>query len=411
MTIETRDGEVIRQLRAGRHGQGGVFRVGDGLAVLDPRWAQEVSSVNFAERMMPDRLVDVLRGRDSVAVSWKSLRAAWASRIAQLSEPPRVAELEDRLRALIEERIGRELDLPRAIQDVFTQALVPTVLSDLRPRELAAVLRDQSHKLTRLLRTDQRKETRWEELCSMVLQVRAGRAVRRVLRDRARGRRPRQLDLADPMVDDLPVLGMDRAAFAVTTVLTAIAGPPGAVATCLLLELVRRPDWAARVAEELAAVRRDRFHEAPGRTAPITYRFVKETLRVWTSPLVLTRIAQVPLCVDGERVDPGQRFHVSPYFLHHDAHEWPDPDTFDPDRWLPESGRGPAHSCAYAPFGWSATSCIGAGLGTIELMLLARLFTTEYRIDAIDPEGVEMLLASVPLPIGFRGAIARRADG
>jgi len=43
-------------------------------------------------------------------------------------------------------------------------------------------------------------------------------------------------------------------------------------------------------------------------------------------------------------------------------------------------------------------------------MLLARLFSIRYRIDAIDPENVEIVLASVPLPVGFRGEVSRRGD-
>ena len=104
----------------------------------------------------------------------------------------------------------------------------------------------------------------------------------------------------------------------------------------------------------------------------------------------------------------GQLFHLSPYFAHHDTRQWSDPDTFDPDRWLPEVDGGPADSCAYAPFGWSPTSCIGAGLGLTELMLLCYLFSTRYRIEAVDPQAVEMVMASVPLPVGFRGVINRR---
>lgn len=409
MTIETTDGAVIRQLRAGRERDGRVFRVGRGLAVLDPQLAHEVNASNFADRMMADRFVDLIRGRQSPGVSWKSLRDAWIARLGELSEPSAVAELEGRMEELADARLDRELDLPWAVQEIFTQALIPTVIAGLSPRDFARLRDDQSYKLTRLMRPGQRHDTRREKLRSAFLQIQAGRVARRELRGRAKGRRPRRLDLADTLVDELPNLGMDRAAFAVTMVLTAIAGPPGAVAVCMLLELVRRPEWAERLQEELAAIAPEEFRRSPIRAAPVTYRFVRETLRKWSSPLVLTRVVQKPLTVDGETLDPGDLFHLSAYFVHHDPEEWDDPETFDPDRWLPGSGRGPARSCAHVPFGWSPTSCIGAGLGTIELMLLARLFTTRYRIDAVEPETVEVLLSSVPLPVGFRGVISRRS--
>lgn len=406
--MEIRDGAGIAAVRA-RHREGQrVFPLIGTLAVLDPHQAQKVNAATFDGVPMPDRLVDLLRGRGSPTVLWKEVRAGWVAQLAKLGAPSCVAALEDRLAGLVDERLGRPSELPWAIQEVFTQALIPTVLADLSPRELGVIRRDQLSKLQRLMRVEQREDTGSEKLASAFHEVRAGLVTRRVLRGRARDRRPRQLDLADPVVDLLPALGMDRAAFAVTTVLTAIAGPPGAVAVCLLLELCRRPDWAARLAEEIAAIPAERFHESPLRAAPTAYRFVRETLRFWSSPLLLTRVARVRCEVDGHRLEPGHEFNLSPYFLHHDPREWDDPDVFDPDRWLPGSGRGPARACAYAPFGWSPTSCVGAGLGTIELMLLCRLFTTRYRIVPEDLDAVEMVLASVPLPVGFQGTIERR---
>lgn len=406
--VEVRDDEGIRGLRS-RHREGArVFPLGGALAVLDPRWAQEVNTASFTDLPLPDRLLDVLRGRESERVLWKEVRAGWTSQLKRLAAPQHVATLDGRMAALVDRRLGRELDLPWAIQEIFTRALIPTVLADLSARDFAILRDDQSCKLARLMRTPQREDTGREKLVSAYHQVRAGRVARRALRGRARGRRPRQLDLADPAVDLLPVLGMDRAAFAVTTVLTAIAGPPGAVAVCLLLELCRRPEWATRLEEEIAAIPAERYHEAPLRAAPTAYRFVREILRFWSSPLLLTRVARVACEVDGHRLEPGHEFNLSPYFLHHDPREWDDPDVFDPDRWLPGSGRGPAHACAYAPFGWSPTSCVGAGLGTIELMLLCRLFTTRYRIVPEDLDAVEVVLASVPLPAGFRGRIETR---
>lgn len=50
----------------------------------------------------------------------------------------------------------------------------------------------------------------------------------------------------------------------VTAVLTAIAGPPGSAAACLLYELTRRPEWAERMAEELAPIAPAELHN----TAP-----------------------------------------------------------------------------------------------------------------------------------------------
>ena len=397
----------MQELRARRQEGGGLFHVPKGLAVLDAECAHAANATNFSDTTLPDRLVDLVRGRESPKITWDEVRAVWFRQMKALATAEHVAALENRLRAEIDLRLGREVDLSKAVQEIFTRALIPTILADLTPRELERVLRDQDYKLSRLMRTELRQETFPELVRSAILQIRTGRVVRKVIRDRIQGRRPRQTDLTDPIVDLLPTLGMDRAAFSVTAVLTAIAGPPGAVATCMLLELVRSERWTAELTGELWSVSSDAFHDSPTRTAPTTYRFVREVLRCWSSPLVLTRRVKTPLQIGEHELEVDRHFHLSPYFVHHDPQIWDDPDVFDPDRWLPKSDRGPRKTCGYVPFGWKPTSCVGATQGLAELILLCRLFTTEYRLEA-DTEGTEVVMAAVPLPVGFRGTIRRR---
>jgi cytochrome P450 len=62
----------------------------------------------------------------------------------------------------------------------------------------------------------------------------------------------------------------------------------------------------------------------------------------------------------------------------------------------------------YVPFGWSPRACIGAGIGTAQLILLCHLLCTRYRVQRAEPEAVRMALLSVPLPRNFRGTISRR---
>jgi hypothetical protein len=119
---------------------------------------------------------------------------------------------------------------------------------------------------------------------------------------RASGRRARQCDLTDAIVDLLPQLGVSRGMDAVSTVPTAVGGPPGSAAASLLYELARHPDWAAKVAEELCGLTAADFAAAPTRAAPLTHRFIKEVLRLWSPPLVLVRPARVTVDVGTTRL-------------------------------------------------------------------------------------------------------------
>lgn len=249
----------------------------------------------------------------------------------------------------------------------------------------------------------------------MVLaQFRAGLAVRAEIRGRARGTRPRHYDLTDLVVDLLDRLRADRAAEAVTTVLTAIAGPPGAAAASPVYELVRHPRWVATIAAEMSGVDDAEFVATPQNTAPLTARFVREVLRLWSPPLFLTRMVRKEIAVPDGVLLPGQHYLLSPYMIHHDPRNWPDPDIFDPDRWLPDNTGRRAAGTHYLPFGFAPMSCIGAGMGLVVLMLLCRLLRTRYRIEP-DLPVPPVVLAAIPLrtvsPAASNGTGDRRGEG
>jgi len=401
--------DALSELRAKSYAEGGVFWVRDGeLGVFDPDAAQQINAINFGDLTLPDKLADLLRGRTSKPFSWKQLRDVWIAQLRRLSDAEGISQLAARMGDLLDQRLDRTVDLVWVAQEVCTQALLPLVVTGLPAADQARVLRDQTLKLTRLLAIAAEREPFWKEIRAILIQVGAGSAVRRELRGRAAGRRPRRLDLTDPVVDMLPELGIDRAVDAVTAVLTAIAGPPGAAAACLLYALHQHPDWTARLTSELTALPVEKLYCAPTHVAPLTYRFVKETLRMWTPPLLMTRQARTNIALEQAQLNVDQRYLLSAYLIHHDPRHWKDPDSFDPDRWLPDASHGPCSHATYVPFGWAPKTCIGAGLGTAQLILLCHLICTRYRIQLSEPEAVRMALAAVPLPQNFCGTITQQ---
>lgn len=408
MAVSPGELDVLRELRDRSYAEGGVFWVtGDELAVFDPELAQQINALNFHDLTLPDGLGDLLRGRSSEPMRWQRIRAAWIAQMRRLSDAEGLEQLAARMGHLLDERLDRPLDLVWAAQEVSARALVPVVVDGLGAADTARVLRDQTFKIGELLVTELTRETWRQKIRGVLIQVSAGLAVRRELRGRATGRRPRRLDLADPIVDLLPELGLDRAVDAVTGVLTAIAGPPGAAAACLFYELTGRPDWAARLADELAPIPPAELYAAPSRVAPLTHRFVRETLRMWSPTPLVNRSVRTQIHHERACLKAGQGYLLSPDIIHHDPRHWQNPDVFDPDRWLHEA-EGPGSGASYVPFGWSPRACIGAGLGTSQLILLCSLLCTRYHVQLAEPEAVRMALVSVPLPRNFRGTITRR---
>jgi cytochrome P450 len=403
------DLDLLADLRAKRREKGSVFwNDEDELAVFDPLLAQRVNALNFADLTLPDKLGDLVRGHTSEPVSWKQVRAAWAVQLHRLAAGEEVGKLAARMISLLDARLDRPLDLVWLAQEVSGQALVPVVMDGLSTTDLEHIVRDQNLKAIGLVTSVDRQSLK-QKIQTTFIQLRTGAVIRRELRGRAAGRRPRRLDLTDPVVDLLPVLGIDRAVPAMVAMLTAIGGPPGAAAACLLFELTRHSDWYGRLAGELAPIPKEEFYAAPTRVAPLSYNFVRETLRLWSPPMLFARIARVDLDLETVCLKTGQRYLLSPHLTHRDPRYWKDPETFDPDRWLPGAEHGPCHAASYVPFGWAPKACIGAGMGTTLLMLLCHMMCTRYRLEVEEPQAVRMSLGAAPLPLNFRGTIVRRS--
>ena len=93
--------------------------------------------------------------------------------------------------------------------------------------------------------------------------------------------------------------------------------------------------------------------------------------------------------------------------LHRDPQVWPDPERFDPDRFLPEHIRArPAH--AYKPFGTGERACIGRQFALHEsVIVLAKLL---HRFDLTPEPGYELTITErlTLMPVGFRVGLTRR---
>lgn len=414
MAIEADELDLLRDLRERSRKEGSIFWTEeDELAVFDFDLAHEINSANYRDLTLPDKLGDLLLGRKSAPVFWQQVRAAWSAQLRRLADANVAAQLAARMVGLLDQRLEVPLDLVRLAQDVSAHALIPIIIEGLPPAAMQRVLRAHELRVTGLLNAESSRRPLKKALHGAMILFGAAQVVRSELRDRAAGSRPRRLDLTDTVVNLLSKLGLGRGVAAVTGLMAAIGGPPGAAVACLLYEIVRQPNWAALLRAELSAIRPSDFYAqvdaAPSRVAPLTHRFVKETLRLWSPPLLLTRPVHKEIRAGTHRLRPGQRYLLSPHLIHHDASRWQDPETFDPDRWLPEAPPGACPAGCYIPFGFAPRACIGASLGTTLLMLTCYLLSTAYRLHVPDPQALRMSLAAAALPVEFVGTLARRA--
>jgi cytochrome P450 len=102
--------------------------------------------------------------------------------------------------------------------------------------------------------------------------------------------------------------------------------------------------------------RRPAYPDLAGLT--YTRAVVAESMRLFPPAWMLTRSLTADADFGGWHAPAGTIAAVSPLLLHHDARWFPDPERFDPSRWLDERRDAvPRH--AYLPFGTGPRACIG----------------------------------------------------
>lgn len=90
-------------------------------------------------------------------------------------------------------------------------------------------------------------------------------------------------------------------------------------------------------------------------------RVIKESMRLYPSVTSLTRYVTKEIkSKSGYTIPKGCELFINIYDIHRDEKHWPDPEKFDPDRFLPDNCVN-RHPFAYMPFSAGPRNCLGKG--------------------------------------------------
>lgn len=121
-----------------------------------------------------------------------------------------------------------------------------------------------------------------------------------------------------------------------------------------------------------------------GDVAQLEYakRVITETLRKRTQGLFLSRFTTKAAELGGYQIPAGASVLYSFHALNHNPAIHPDPERFDPDRWLPERARTIPRG-AFMPFGMGTYNCIGDQFAWTEMIVSLATIAARWRLVSV----------------------------
>ncbi|XP_049792008.1 cytochrome P450 4C1-like isoform X3 [Schistocerca nitens] len=155
----------------------------------------------------------------------------------------------------------------------------------------------------------------------------------------------------------------------------------------VLVLLGHHPD----IQEKIFAEQNDIFQDDPKRR-PTAHDLnnmkylemvIKEALRLYPSVPGVSRRVTKEIEVGGYTVPEGCTIFLNIRQTHRDPDQWPNPECFDPDNFLPDRMQG-RHPYAYVPFSAGPRNCIGQKFAILEEKAVLSYVLRNFRLETVD---------------------------
>uniref|UniRef100_A0A914XLL0 Uncharacterized protein n=1 Tax=Plectus sambesii TaxID=2011161 RepID=A0A914XLL0_9BILA len=154
----------------------------------------------------------------------------------------------------------------------------------------------------------------------------------------------------------------------------------------------------------------DEIHEVIGQTDEILYehigkftyldQVISETLRMFPALPRIDRDCSKDVVINDVKIPKGCAVGVPVWVIHYDPEIYPNPQTFDPERFSPEekANRDPL---AYLPFGYGPRNCIGMRFAQLEMRMALAYLVKNFKFVPSEPKQklpVKLILQGITKP-------------
>jgi len=142
--------------------------------------------------------------------------------------------------------------------------------------------------------------------------------------------------------------------------------------------LAQHPEVEKRLRTEIETVLQERTPSMDDVPKLIyTRRVFSEVLRLYPPAHTVPRLLVRDMTLGGHVLPKGATILVSEFVTHRDERFYPQPERFDPDRWLPEI-EATRPKFAFFPFGAGTRQCIGEQFAWMEGVLCLAVLVRDW---------------------------------
>ncbi|MEV0685737.1 cytochrome P450 [Nocardia sp. NPDC050378] len=154
-----------------------------------------------------------------------------------------------------------------------------------------------------------------------------------------------------------------------------------------MIELLRHPDTLADVVGELDSlfVGDTEVSFRALREIPRLEAALKETLRLHPPLIILMRVARDEFEVCGHRIAPGDLVAATPAVSNRLPECFPDPDAFDPGRYIDPEQADIVNRWTWIPFGAGRHRCVGAAFALMQMKAIFSILLRDWEFEMAQP--------------------------